>query len=83
MKNIYVVMYAYYSDWHIYGYFSNRVNADKYCVAHPEKDCHVEVVPCFDNQEDLSNIVLKYEHERLQATWLNFEKCFRLSLKNK
>lgn len=63
MKNIYVVMYAYYSDWEIYGYFTNRVDADKYCVAHPERDCHVEVVPCFDNQEDLSNIVLKYEHE--------------------
>lgn len=63
MKNIYVVMYAYYSDWNIYGYFSNRVDADKYCVAHPERECHVEVVPCFDEQEDFSNIVLKYEHE--------------------
>ena len=74
MKNIYVVMYAYYSDWHIYGYFSNRVDADKYCVAHPEKECHVEVVPCFDDQEDFSNIVLKYEHEivfdKSNGTWV-------------
>lgn len=67
-------MYAYYSDWQIYGYFSNRVDADKYCVAHPEKECHVEIIPCFDNQEDLSNIVLKYEHEivfdKLNNTWV-------------
>ena len=74
MKNIYVVMHAYYSDWQIYGYFSNRVDADKYCVTHPEKECHIEVVPCFDEQEDFSNIVLKYEHEivfyKRDGTWV-------------
>ena len=69
MKIIYAVMYANYSCWQIYGYFSNKVDADKYCVAHPERECHVEVIPCFDNQEDLSNIVLKYEHE------IVFDKC--------
>ena len=63
MKNIYAIMYAYYSDWHIYGYFTNREDADKYCVAHPKGEYHVEVIPCFDGKEDLSNITLKYEHE--------------------
>ncbi len=74
MKDIYVVMYAYYSDWEIYGYFSNRADADKYCVAHPEQNCHVEVIPCFDNQENFSNIVLKYEHQvvfnKKDGTWV-------------
>ena len=27
---IYLVMYAYYSDWEIYGYFTNREDAEKY-----------------------------------------------------
>ena len=74
MTDIYVVMYAYYSDWRIYGYFSNRVDADKYCAAHPEKECYVEVVPCFDEQENFSNIILKYEHEivfdKSDSTWV-------------
>ena len=26
---IYLVMYAYYSDWGIYGYFTNREGAEK------------------------------------------------------
>lgn len=63
MKEIYAVMHAYYSDWQLYGYFTNRQDADKYCAVYPEKDCHVEILPCFDGQEDFSNITLKYEHE--------------------
>jgi len=63
LKEIYAVMYAYYSDWQLYGYFTNRPDADKYCAVHPERDCHVEILPCLDGQEDFSNITLKYEHE--------------------
>lgn len=52
LKEIYAVMYAYYSDWQLYGYFTNREDAAKYCAVHPEKNCHVEILPCFDGQED-------------------------------
>ena len=38
---IYAVMYSYYSDWEIYGYFTNREDADKYCVAHKDQELYV------------------------------------------
>lgn len=62
-KMIYAVMYAYYSDWQIYGYFNDKLEAQKYCVAHPNMDLHVERLVCMDGKEDLHNIELKYEHE--------------------
>lgn len=65
LKEIYVIMYAHYSDWKLYGYFTNREDADKYCAARPEKECYVETLPCFDKQQDFSNIFLKYEYEIL------------------
>lgn len=74
MENIYLVMHAYYSEWRIYGYFTNRLEADKYCVAHPDRECHVEIVPCLDNQEDFSEITLKYEHtvvfDEINNSWV-------------
>lgn len=58
---IYLVMYAYYSDWEIYGYFTNREDAEKYVVKYPEKDLFIEEVSCFDNKEDLRGIKVRYE----------------------
>ena len=58
---IYLVMYAYYSDWEIYGYFTNREDAEKYVVKYPEKDLFIEEVSCFDNEEDLRGIKVRYE----------------------
>ena len=59
---IYAVMYSYYSDWEIYGYFTSREEADKYCIAHKNEVLYVKEIPCFDNTEDLSHIALKYEY---------------------
>ena len=72
-KTIYAVMYAYYSDWQLYGYFSDRLEAEKYCAAHPNMELHVEKLACMDGKEDLHNIELKYEHrvvfDRKNNTW--------------
>ena len=58
---IYLVMYAYYSDWEIYGYFTNREDAEKYVVKYPERNLFIKEVSCFDNEEDLRNIIVRYE----------------------
>lgn len=60
---IYAVMYSYYSDWEIYGYFTNREDADKYCVAHKDQELYVKEIKCYDNiKEDFRNISLKYTY---------------------
>lgn len=58
---IYLVMYAYYSDWEIYGYFTNREDAEKYVVKYPESELFIKEVPCFDNKENLRGIKVRYE----------------------
>lgn len=63
MNEIYVVMHAYYSDWHIHGFFTRREDADKWVATHAGQDEIVVVVECLDNKVDYSNITLKYEHE--------------------
>lgn len=58
---IYLVMHAYYSDWEIYGYFTNREDAEKYVVKYPGRDLFIEEVSCFDNKEDLRGIKVRYK----------------------
>ena len=50
---IYVIIQGEYSDWSIIGYFTNREEADKYCVAHPSSDYYVHPVSDLSNTEDL------------------------------
>ena len=58
---IYLVMYSYYEDWQIYGFFTNRTDAEKYCVAHKDKKLYIKEIPNYDNiDEDFRNISLKY-----------------------
>lgn len=58
---IYLVMYAHYSDWHIYGFFTNRTDAEKYCVANKDMELYIKEIPNYDNiDEDFRNISLKY-----------------------
>lgn len=61
--DIYVVMYAYYSDWTIYGYFTRKSDAEKYCTAHPEMDLTVETLHCLDHKQDLSKVSIKYQYK--------------------
>lgn len=60
-KEIYAVVRE---DYQIECYFSNRIDADKFCVKYSETvgEYWVEVVSCYDNEEDLSDIIIKYEH---------------------
>ena len=63
INKIYAVMYSYYSDWEIYGYFTNREDADKYCVAHKNQELYVKEIKCYDNiDDDFRNISLKYTY---------------------
>ena len=62
MKEIYVVMHANYSDWHINGFFTNKDDAEKWATT--KGDCEiVQTVQCLDGKVDYSNVSLKYEHE--------------------
>lgn len=60
-KTIFLIMYAYYSDWQIYGYFTTRDEAEKYVVSHPSEELGIHEVGCLDNQADLSGVSVKYE----------------------
>ena len=51
-EKIYIVMFFNYSDWDVHGYFHNRDDAEKYCLAHPEEELSVKELPCFDNIDD-------------------------------
>jgi hypothetical protein len=76
MNEIYAVMYACYSDWHIYGYFTNKYEAEQYCLAHEDRELFVETLPCYDGQEDVSRISVKYEHHvefnKKDSGWVMF-----------
>lgn len=60
---IYAIIEGEYSDWSIVGYFTDREEADKYCVAHSSCNYHVYEIKDLTNTEDLSMITLKYTHE--------------------
>ena len=76
-NKIYVVMYSYYSDWEIYGYFTNREDADKYCVAHKDQELRVKEIECYDDiNDDFRNISLKYTYD---FTFRNIDGEYKLS----
>lgn len=58
---IYLVVYGYYSDWQIYGYFTKLEDAEKYISRHKREDYYIEMVECLDENVDLSGISLKYQ----------------------
>ncbi len=60
-KTIFLVMYAFYSDWDIHGYFTTRDEAEKYVVSHPSENLNIFEIACLDNQADLSKVSVKYE----------------------
>ena len=71
-------------DTSLYGSYCGKTQYQSYCsfINNMLKNIrHGEIDYCFYIYQVAE--LLKYEHERLQATWLNFEKCFRLSLKRK
>lgn len=60
---VYGVFGGCYSDWYIVGYFNNRLDADKFCCVCGNGEYYVEEMKNLQNQEDLSKISLKYDHE--------------------
>lgn len=70
-NQIYLVVEGQYSDWRIVGYFTNRDNAERFCVSQYSKydEPYVIVVDCLDGVIDLSGVKVLYEHEVV------FEKC--------
>lgn len=58
---VYAVVYSYYSDWRIYGYFTDKHEAEKYCVAHKGKNLYVKELSCMEGKENLDKIKVKYE----------------------
>lgn len=69
MENkIYLVMYSFYSDWHIYGYFTDRDKADKYCLEHKDQELYVKEINSFDELTgDFLTITPKYEYNFIFA----------------
>lgn len=47
----------------IVGYFDNRLDTDKYCAAFGNSKYLVKGIKNLKNKEDLSKVILKYEHE--------------------
>ena len=47
-KYVYAVMYAYYSDWELYGYFTTEKEAEQYCRIHSDRKLHIEKLRCMD-----------------------------------
>lgn len=60
---VYGVFGGCYSDWYTVGYFDNRLDADKYCAAYGAGDYYVIEIKNLQDEKDLSQISLKYEHE--------------------
>ena len=48
-KYVYAVMYAYYSEWMLYGYFSTEKEARQYCRTHSDRELHIEKLRCMDH----------------------------------
>lgn len=69
---VYAIMRAYYSDWELYGYFTDLDEAEKY-IAYHTRDCSscdelfIEELPKMDGKVDLSKVHPYYEYR--YVTW--------------
>lgn len=65
MGKIYLVVEGQYSDWHIVGYFTDKDDAERFCVLKYDvyDEPYVVAVDCLDGDADLSNVEMLYEHE--------------------
>lgn len=66
MNKTYVAISGCYSDWRIIGYFTNRDEAEIFCIKNVDKydEPYVKTVDCLDGQFDVSGIDdLYYEYK--------------------
>ena len=76
---IYAIIEGQYSDWDIIGYFTNRLDAEKYCIKNNER-YYVEQIKCIDGIEDLSDIKVRYEKRiTFQNVKVNSHKTVEVS----
>lgn len=55
-KYVYAVMYAYYSDWELYGYFTTEKEAEQYCRIHSNRKLHIEKLRCMDHCQNFAGL---------------------------
>lgn len=65
MSKIYLVVQGYYSDWDILGYFTNKDEAEKWCILKSEEyyEPYVLTVNCLDGKDDVSDVHPLYSHK--------------------
>lgn len=65
MSKIYLVVQGYYSDWDILGYFTNKDEAEKWCILKKDKyyEPYILTVNCLDGKDDVSDVHPLYSHE--------------------
>lgn len=65
MSEIYLAVEGYYSGWNILGYFTNKDEAEKWCILNKEKydEPYVLTVNCLDGKDDVSDVHPLYSHE--------------------
>lgn len=65
MPEIYLAVEGRYSSWHILGYFTNKDEAEKWCILKKDKydEPYVLTVNCLDGKDDVSDVHLLYSHE--------------------
>ena len=82
-------MRGFYSDWDVYGYFTNREEAEKYCVKNSNESFFIEEIDCLDGKEDLSNIKVGYQRTfyfiKCNKGWMEYDNSssFYLNKSNK
>ena len=55
-KYVYAVMYAYYSDWELYGYFTTEKEAEQYCRIRSDRKLHIEKLRCMDRCQNFAGL---------------------------
>ncbi len=71
MGKIYLVVEGQYSDWYVVGYFTDKDDAERFCVSQHNKydSPYVMTVGCLDGGIDLSGVKVLYEHKVV------FDRC--------
>lgn len=64
-NKIYLVVEGQYNGWSIVGYFTNKDDAERFCVLRNNTydEPYVKEVDCLDGGVDLSKVKVLYEHE--------------------
>lgn len=59
---VYGIFRGEYSDWDVVGYFTDKLEAEKYCAVMERYGYYIEPICDLAGKKDLSDVVLKYTH---------------------